>query len=61
MEIDPLQEIRAIRERISRECGDDPDKVFDYYQRRQEELMVGGNYTIVNKPLTSAISTSNSQ
>jgi hypothetical protein len=31
MEPDPLREIRDIRRQISKECGDDPDKVFAYY------------------------------
>lgn len=51
MEIDPMREIRTIRRKICEECGNDPDKVFDYYQARQEELRATGKYEFVTKPL----------
>jgi hypothetical protein len=51
MEIDPMREIRKIRRQISEECGNDPEKVFDYYQSRQEQLKVTGKYTFVTTPL----------
>ena len=51
MQIDPMREIREIRRQISEECGNDPDKVFDYYQARQEELRATGKYKFVSKPL----------
>ena len=53
MEIDPMREIRTIRRKISEECGNDPDKVFAYYQRRQEELRASGKHDFVTKPLES--------
>lgn len=54
MEIDPMREIRDIRRQISNECGNDPEKVFDYYQARQDELKATGRYTFVSKPLDAA-------
>ena len=51
METDPLREIRKIRRRISEECGNDPEKVFEFYQSRQEELKASGKYKFVSKPL----------
>jgi len=53
MEIDPLREIRMIRRKISEECGNDPDKVFDYYQSRQDELKASRKYQFVTKPLST--------
>ena len=51
MEIDPMREIRAIRRQISEECGNDPEKVFDYYQSRQDQLKATGKYRFVTEPL----------
>jgi len=53
MEIDPMREIRRIRRQISEECGNDPEKVFDYYQSRQEQLKATGKYTFVTRPLVT--------
>ena len=53
MEIDPMREIRAIRRQISEECGNDPEKVFDYYQSRQDQLKATGKYRFVTKPLAA--------
>ena len=51
MEINPMREIRTIRRQISEECGNDPEKVFDYYQTRQDQLRATGKYKFVTKPL----------
>jgi hypothetical protein len=56
METDPMREIRMIRRQISEECGNDPEKVFDYYQVRQEQLKATGRYQIVTKPLATVCS-----
>ena len=53
MEIDPLNEVRSIRRLISKECNDDPQKVFEFYQRHQEESKRSGKYQFVNSPLQS--------
>ena len=53
MEIDPMREIRRIRHQISEECGNDPEKVFDYYQTRQEQLKATGKYKLVTTPLAT--------
>ena len=53
MEIDPMREIRRIRRQISEECGNDPEKVFDYYQSRQEQLKATGKYTFATTPLAT--------
>lgn len=50
MEPDPLREIRDIRRQISKECGDDPDKVFAYYVKHQEKMKASGKYKFVSKP-----------
>ena len=51
MEPNPLREIRTIRQQISAECGHDAEKVFDYYQTRQDQLKDTGQYKFVTKPL----------
>ncbi len=51
MEPDPLREIRAIRRQISKECGDDPEKVFAYYMAHQEKMKSSGKYKFVTKPM----------
>ena len=51
METDPLNEVRRIRRVISRECNDDPKKVFEYYLRHQEESKRSGKYRFVTTPL----------
>lgn len=51
MEPDPLREIRDIRRQISKECGDDPDKVFAYYVAHQEKMRASGKYKFVSKPV----------
>ena len=52
MEPDPLREIREIRRQISLECGNDPDKVFDYYLAHQEKMKATGKYKFVTKPVS---------
>ena len=54
MEINPMREIRNIRRQISEECGNDPEKVFGYYQARQDQLKASGKYTFVTQPLATA-------
>ena len=53
METDPLNEVRNIRRTISRECNDDPKKVFEYYLKHQETSKRSGKYRFVNTPLES--------
>jgi hypothetical protein len=53
MEIDPLKEVRNIRRKISKECNDDPKKVFDYYLKHQEQSKRSGKYKFVNTPLAT--------
>ncbi len=45
---DPLNDVRSVRRAISSECGDQADKVFDYYQRVQERMKQSGRYKFVN-------------
>jgi len=54
METDPLNEVRNIRRMISKECGDDPKKVFEYYLKHQEESKRSRKYRFVNAPMESA-------
>ena len=58
METDPLQEIRRIRRMISEECENDPDKVFQYYLKHQEEAKRSGCYQFIGpvRNIVSAIS-----
>ena len=51
MEPDPLREIREIRRSISKECGDDSEKVFAYYIAHQEKMKASGKYTFVTQPV----------
>jgi len=51
MEPDPLREIRDIRRQISKECGDDPTKVFAYYMAYQEQMKSTGKFKFVTKPM----------
>ena len=50
---DALTEIRAIRREISCECNDQPEKVFDYYEKVQNRLKASGNFTFVNERIES--------
>lgn len=54
MEPNPLREIRDIRRQISKECGDDPDKVFAYYMKLQEQMKASGKYKFVSQPTHAA-------
>lgn len=51
METDPLNEVRNIRRMISKECDDDPKKVFEYYLKHQEQSKRSGKYRFVSTPL----------
>ena len=51
MEPDPLREIRDIRRQISKECDDDPEKVFAYYMTHQEKMKSTGKFKFVTKPM----------
>jgi hypothetical protein len=53
MENDPLHEVRSIRRKISQQCNDDPQKVFEYYLKHQEESKKSGKYQFVNRPLAT--------
>jgi hypothetical protein len=48
LETQPLKEIRDIRRQISKECGDNPEKVFAYYLTHQQKMKASGEYTFVN-------------
>jgi hypothetical protein len=54
MRNDPLKEIRSIRRKISAECQDDPEKVFDFYRKCQDELKATEKYKFVNQPMETA-------
>lgn len=51
MKTDPLNEVRNIRRMISKECNDDPEKVFEYYLKHQKESKRSGNYQFISTPL----------
>lgn len=51
METDPLNEVRSIRLMISKECNDDPKKVFEFYRKHQEESQRSGNFRFVKTPV----------
>jgi hypothetical protein len=53
MATDPLNEVRSIRRQISAECNDDPQQVFAYYIRHQEESKRSGKYRFVSGPKDS--------
>jgi hypothetical protein len=53
METDPLNEVRNIRRIISKECDDEPRKVFGYYLKHQDESKRSGKYRFVSTPLQS--------
>lgn len=53
METDPLNEVRNIRRTISKECDDDPKKVFEYYLKHQEESKRSGKHRFVCTPLAT--------
>ena len=54
METDPLNEVRNIRRMISKECNDDPKKVFEYYLKHQEKSKRSGKYRFVDAPTETA-------
>ena len=49
-----LAAVRSIRREISRECGDDPERVFDYYENAQSRVKESGRYEFVTEPIRSA-------
>ncbi len=51
MEPDPLQEVREIRRKIAVECGDEPEKVFDYYTAYQDKMRATGKFKFVTEPV----------
>lgn len=51
-----LAAVRAVRRDISRECGGDPDRVFDYYQDVQKRIKESGRYEFVSEPIRSVTS-----
>jgi len=51
---DELAAVRSIRREISKECGGDPDRVFDYYEEAQRRIKESGQYEFVNEPIRSA-------
>ncbi len=51
MEPDPLREIRDIRRQISKECGNDSEKVFAYYLAHQQKMKASGIYTFATQPV----------
>ena len=53
MTTDPLNEVRNIRRAISKECDDDPKKVFEYYLKHQDQAKRSGKYRFINAPAES--------
>ena len=51
---DELAAVRSIRRDISKQCGDDPQRVFDYYEDAQRRIKESGRYEFVNEPLRNA-------
>ena len=39
-----IEKIRAVRHRISAECGHDPKRLLDYYRRISQELRASGQF-----------------
>lgn len=56
MKDDPLNEAREIRQRISQEVDNDPERVFEFYRRHQEESKASGRFSFV-KPTAQLGST----
>ena len=45
MKIDPeIERIRAVRHRISEECGHDPKRLVEYYREVSRELRASGQF-----------------
>lgn len=57
---DELAAVRSIRRDISKECGGDPERVFDYYEDAQGRIKNSGRYDFVNEPIRSATPSSDS-
>jgi len=49
-----LAAVRSIRRDISKQCGDDPERVFDYYERAQRRIKESGRYEFVTEPVRGA-------
>ncbi len=54
---DELAAIRSIRRDISHECGDDLDRVFDYYLDVQGRIKKSERYEFINEPIRRVAST----
>jgi len=46
-----LTDVRRTRREISKECGDDPERVFDYYEAAQNRIKASGRYEFVSEPV----------
>ena len=51
---DELAAVRSIRRDISKQCGGDPQRVFDFYEDAQNRIKESGRYEFVNEPLRNA-------
>ena len=50
MTTDPeIERIRAVRHRISEECGHDPKRLIQYYRRISRELHASGRFHFAEK------------
>jgi hypothetical protein len=51
MATNPLNEVRDVRRKISDDCGNDPERVFDYYLQHQEAMKSTGKFQFTNTPI----------
>ncbi len=49
-----LADIRAVRRNISEECGEDLDRVFEYYEEVQNRVKKTGRYEFIQEPIRTA-------
>lgn len=50
---DPLNDVRSVRRTISAECGHDPEQVFDFYRKHQEEARQSGRFHFITARMES--------
>ncbi len=48
---DELTAVDSIRRKISRHCGGDPERVFDYYEDVQRRIKESGRYEFATEPV----------
>ncbi len=51
---DPLNDVRSVRRAIANECGGDPERVFEFYRKHQDEMKLSGRFQFIDSRMKDA-------